>query len=60
MCGGGERRRTGKGTNERLAKEEDEIGELEIQNFPSFFLVGMVMRKKMMGLILLLEQGSGP
>lgn len=35
MCGGGERR-TGKGTNERLAKEEDEMGKLEIQNLPSF------------------------
>ena len=40
MCGGGDRM-AGKGKDDILAKEEDEMGELEIGSLGPLFLVGM-------------------
>lgn len=36
MCGGGERRRTGKGNDEKLAMEEDEMGVGDSKSWPPF------------------------
>lgn len=43
MCGRGESKKTGKGNNEMLAKE-NEMGDMQIRNLGLLFLVGMVRR----------------
>lgn len=43
MCGRGESKKTGKGNNEILAKE-NEMGDMQIRNLGLLFLVGMVRR----------------
>lgn len=43
ICGRGESKKTGKGNNEMLAKE-NEMGDMQIRNLGLLFLVGMVRR----------------
>lgn len=59
MCGGGERRRAGKGNEERLAMEEDEMGVGDSKSWPSY-PGGYGDETKDGGTHPSAEQGSGP